>query len=79
MEVEKFLEFLAIFLKIRRLSDSQAFEVIYRFCRQPLAEGLLKERAQTMSFEEFHRLVFQNIFVHRCHGRFMFTDQVVAR
>jgi len=31
-----------------------------------------------MRFEKFHRLVFQNFFVHCCYGWFMFTDQYVV-
>jgi hypothetical protein len=62
LEVENLLDVLAIILKIRRLGqmlDSQLFEVLYAFCRKPLAERLLSAIAENMKFERFHELVLE--------------------
>lgn len=69
LEFEK-LDFLTIVLKIRRLGqilDSQLFEVLYPFCREPLAERLLSARAQNMKFERFHELVLEYFIPRRIY------------
>ena len=70
LEFEKLLDFLTTVLKIRRLGqifDSQLFEVLYPFCREPLAERLLSARAQNMKFERFHELVLEYFIPRRIY------------
>jgi hypothetical protein len=70
LEIKRLLEFLGLVLKIRRLGqlpDMQLFEVLYPFCREPLAEQLLLARAQNMPFEQFHRAILENFIPRRLH------------
>jgi hypothetical protein len=70
LEFEKLLDFLIIVLKIRRLGqilDWQLFEVLYPFCREPLAERLLSARAQNKKFERSHELVLEYFIPRRIY------------